>query len=129
MLFRSLLKIPKKGLCMGNGMITEGCPNKCLFLRYRKQRVYGLSRLSVSVSAGKRHLMMPRLSLPAQGSAPAPRLTGRCKSQRHRNITTCTSFHYGVFCIAYGNISKYISSLALMYPANRFSIAERLCFT
>ena len=50
----------------------------------RKQRVYGLSRLSVSVSAEKRHLIMPRLSLPAQGSAPAPRLTGRCKSQRHR---------------------------------------------
>ena len=47
----------------------------------------------------------------------------------HRYTYSCINFHYGVFCIAYGNISKYISSLALMYPANRFSIAERLCFT
>ena len=73
-----------------------------------------------------RYLMMPRLSLPAQDSPAGARASGIVYTLVE---TGCTSFHYGVFCIAYGNISKYISSLALMYPANRFSIAERLCFT
>ncbi|MEY8492892.1 hypothetical protein AALC16_07750 [Lachnospiraceae bacterium 29-91] len=49
-----------------------------------------------------RYLMMPRLSLPAQGSAPAPRLTGRCKSQRHRIYIGRNRMHFfSLQCVLY----------------------------
>ena len=49
-----------------------------------------------------RYLMMPRLSLPAQGSAPAPRLTGRCKSQRHRIYIVRNRMHFfSLQCVLY----------------------------